>query len=201
MTTFFLPGLPVPLSWHIEPPEWQIDSIGALRMFSGPINDYFHDPATGRRTASAPCALLKIDEPSFVLSACVEMIGHETFDAAALFVRLSDDIWAKLCLENSPDGKPTIVSVVTRGVSDDCNSATLADAAVYLRVAKTPNTVAFHYSLDGSYWRLVRYFSLGEMLSASIGLIAQSPIGQGARAIFSGFHFWEGELPNLRDGQ
>jgi uncharacterized protein len=197
MTTFVLPGLPAALTWHIEPPEWQTDPDGSLSLLSGPGNDYFHDPATGKRTASAPCALMKIDEPSFILSARAQMLGRETFDAAVLFVSVSD----KFCLENSPGGRPTIVSVVTRGASDDCNSVSLADAAVYLRIAKTLSTLAFHYSLDANYWHLVRYFSLGTLPSVSVGFVAQSPIGHGCRVTFSNFGFRVGELPNLRNGQ
>ena len=172
-----------------------------MTLFSGPRNDYFHDPATGKRTATAPCAILNVDVPSFILSAHLEMTGKSTFDAAVLFVSVSEDTWAKFCLETSPRGEPTIVSVVTRGVSDDCNSASLSSASAYLRLAKTPETLAFHYSLDGRYWHLVRYFSLGTLPSVSVGLVAQSPIGQGASVRFSDFAFRAGELSNLRDGQ
>ncbi len=201
MSTFALPALPAPLDWLIEPMEWKAAPDGSLSMFSGPQNDYFHDPATGKRTASAPFACMTLDAPSFILSAHVQLAGSATYDAGVLFVAVSDDTWAKFCLEVSPAGTPTIVSVVTRGVSDDCNSVTLAAPEVYLRVAKTGNTLAFHYSLDGSFWHMVRYFSLGELASARIGFVAQSPVGQGAHVTFSRFAYRTGELTNLRDGQ
>lgn len=200
MTRFNLAGLPRPLSWRLEPPEWQC-SDGGLTVCSGPRNDYFHDPATGKRTATAPCALMEVDEPSFILSTHVELSGTTTFDAAVLFVSVSDDTWAKFCLEISPAGDPMIVSVVTRGVSDDCNSVSLSRASTFLRLAKTPQTLAFHYSLDGSRWHLVRYFSLGALPSVSVGLVAQSPLGPGATVRFSDLAFRTGELPNLRDGR
>ena len=200
MPSFALPGLPSSLDWRIEPPEWHC-SEGALTVSSGPLNDYFHDPATGKRTATAPCALLTLDEPAFILSTHVELDGPSAFDAAVLFVSVSEDTWAKLCLETSPQGDPTIVSVVTRGVSDDCNSGSLSRASAYLRLAKTPHTLAFHYSLDGRYWHLVRYFSLGVLHSVSVGLVAQSPLGQGSEVRFSEFAYRAEELPNLRDGQ
>lgn len=201
MTTFELPGLPAPLSWSIEPPAWRVDPDGALTISAGPDSDYFHDPATGKRTATAPTALMTLDEPSFVLSARASMVGRETFDAAVLFVRAGEDLWAKFCLENSPAGLPTVVSVVTRGVSDDCNSVTLSGPDAYLRVAKTPNTIAFHYSLDGRYWHMVRYFSLGALASVQVGFVAQSPLGRGSEVRFSQFGYRRGELGNLRDGQ
>lgn len=201
MSTFVLPELPSPLAWYIEPPKWQIESDGSLTIVAGPDSDYFHDPSTGKRTASAPCALLTIEEPSFILSTRASLIAGDTFDAAVLFVRASDDLWAKLCLENSPAGAPTIVSVVTRGLSDDCNSVTLTRPEVCLRVAKTPNALAFHYSLDAKYWHLVRYFSLGTLDTVQIGFVAQSPLGRGSQARFNDFAYRCGELGNLRDGQ
>lgn len=201
MTTFVLPGLPAPLAWYIEPPKWRIESDGSLTISAGPDTDYFHDPSTGKRTASAPCALMKIKEPSFVLSTRASMNASETFDAAVLFVRAADDLWAKLCLENSPAGAPTIVSVVTRGLSDDCNSVALERPDVRLRVAKTPNTVAFHYSVDAKYWHLVRYFSIGTLDTVQVGFVAQSPFGRGSQVRFSDFAYKCGELGNLRDGQ
>jgi uncharacterized protein len=201
METFNLHGVPGDFSWHISPASWHLDGEGSLVVRSGPKNDYFHDPASGSRVASAPAALMETAEPSFILGAQVSLVGQSTFDAGLIFVRTSDDHWAKFCLELSPAGSPTIVSVVTRGVSDDCNSAVLSSPSAYLRVAKTPRTLAFHYSLDGQYWHLVRYFSLGEPPTIQIGWVAQSPMGNGCEVTFSRFFHRTGKLANLRDGQ
>jgi regulation of enolase protein 1 (concanavalin A-like superfamily) len=201
MKTFTLPGMPAAFAWHIEPESWRAEADGSLIVRSGPKNDYFHDPASGKRTATAPCALMELEEPSFILSTHASLVGAETFDAAVIFVRSAEESWAKFCVENSPARVPTIVSVVTRGVSDDCNGIALGSPDVFLRVAKTPSTLAFHYSLDASYWHLVRYFSLGALHSVHIGLVAQSPLGQGCEATFSNLAYRSGELGNLRDGQ
>ncbi len=200
MESFELPGVPGRFSWHIQPESWKFDG-GSLVVRSGPKNDYFSDPASGAQVASAPCALLETSEPSFILGAHVSLKGQTTFDAGVIFIRTSKDSWAKFCLELSPAGAPTIVSVVTRGVSDDCNSVALASAKAHLRVAKTPRTFAFHFSEDGSHWHLVRYFSLGEPSSVQIGWVAQSPMGSGSEVTFSQFFHRAGELANLRDGQ
>ena len=201
MNTFVLPGTPAPFAWHVQPETWRTDADGSLVVLSGAKNDYFHDPGTGERTASAPCALMETQEPSFILSAHASLVGTETFDAAVLYVKASDDAWAKLCLENSPAHAPMIVSVVTRGVSDDCNSVTLANPSVFLRVSKTPNTLAFHYSLDAKYWHLVRYFSLGLLPAIQIGFVAQSPLGQGCEVKFSHVAYRCGKLSNFRSGE
>ncbi|MEP6882845.1 MAG: DUF1349 domain-containing protein, partial [Dokdonella sp.] len=130
--------MPSAFQWHIEPAAWKSEIDGPVVVSSGARNDYFHDPATGAQVASAPCALMDIDEPSFIFSSEVLLSASETFDARVLFVRASTDLWAKFCLELSPTHQPTIVSVVTRGVFDDCNSIALESAHVHLRVAKTP---------------------------------------------------------------
>lgn len=201
MESFKLPGVPGAFSWHIPPAAWRLEPDGSLVVGSGPKNDYFNDPASGLKLASAPSALMDTDEPSFILGAHVSLAGQACFDAGLIFVRTGPDHWAKLCLELSPAGSPTVVSVVTRGVSDDCNCAVLPSPSVHLRVARTPNTFAFHYSLDGRYWHLVRYFSLGQPASVQIGWVAQSPMGDGCEATFSQFFHRTGELANLRDGR
>jgi hypothetical protein len=53
-----------------------------------------------------------------------------------------------------------IVSVVTRGVSDDCNSQTVEGGEVWLRLARANGVFAFHASRDGERWELVRFFAL-----------------------------------------
>ena len=59
----------------------------------------------------------------FQLRARVSAPLASTFDAGALVVYASPDAWGKLALERSPQGEATIVSVVTRGVSDDARTA------------------------------------------------------------------------------
>ena len=41
----------------------------------------------------------------------------------------------KLCFEHSPDRQPMIVSVVTRGVSDDANAFAVDGQTAWLRVS------------------------------------------------------------------
>ena len=58
----------------------------------------------------------------FLFQARVEVQVGESFDAGVLVVWLDETTWAKLCFEYSPQREPMVVSVVTRGTSDDCNS-------------------------------------------------------------------------------
>src|SRR5437764_9627418 len=95
-----------------------------------------------------------------------------------------DRTWAKLCFEYSPQGEPMVVSVVTRGVSDDCNSVVVKGDAVWLRIARIGKAYAFHASMDGSSWSFVRHFALGSDEDPEVGLEAQSPVGEGCTVRF-----------------
>jgi len=115
--------------------------------------------------------------------------------------------WAKLCFEYSPQNQPTVVSVVTRGSSDDCNSFEVAGDSVWLRVVRSGRAYAFHASTDGDWWRLVRYFALDGSASAAsaasaarLGFEAQSPTGQGCTARFDDVTFTRDVPVDLRDG-
>ena len=94
-----------------------------------------------------------------------------------------------------------VVSVVTRGVSDDCNSVTIEDRSVYLRLYRQDRVLAFHYSQDGRYWHFVRHFSLGDLERVGVGFSAQSPLGEGCEVIFSEIRYTLSPLSDLRNGE
>ena len=198
---FILPALPAELRWHIPPVDWRFDPATGLSITAGPKTDLFNDPAGTVVIDNAPCALMTPPDLNFVLSAKVSVGFASTYDAGALQIRVSEDRWAKLCFEYSPQGQPMVVSVVNRGVSDDCNSVVIDGHEVYLRVARTPRTLAFHYSTDGRFWHFVRYFSLGLTDVLQAGFSAQSPTGPGCRAVFSEIAYRPGTLSDNRSGE
>jgi regulation of enolase protein 1 (concanavalin A-like superfamily) len=124
------------------------------------------------------------------------------FDAVGLFVYDDDDHWAKLALEVTAAG-PTIVSVVTDTVSDDCNSTVLAQKSVWLRLARVGEAIAFHVSDDGGRWELVRVFRAPSQ-EPRIGLICQAPTGTGCTGTFDAIRFTarslSRSLSDIRDG-
>lgn len=97
---------------------------------------------------------------------------------------MADDAhWAKVCFEYF-ENTPSILSVVTRNTSDDCISGTMDVSNPYLRVARAGNCFAFHYSSDGQHWKLARYFGLEVPKELKVGVVAQSPVGEGCDVIF-----------------
>ena len=92
-----------------------------------------------------------------------------------------------------------VVSVVTRGVSDDANAFAVETPRVWLRMSRLGRAWAFHASTDGAWWRLLRYFTLDKDL-ARVGFLAQSPTGEGCAATFARIAFRPGAPADLRDG-
>jgi regulation of enolase protein 1 (concanavalin A-like superfamily) len=72
---------------------------------------------------------------------------------------------------------------------------------VYLRVAATPETIAFHFSLDGKLWHMVRYFALDRNGALHAGFSSQSPTGKRCAAVFSEINYVAGRLKDNRSGE
>lgn len=134
--------------------------------------------------------------------------GHVTaqftapYDSGVLLVMIDEANWFKVCSERDPHGTPRVVTVVTRnGRSDDANAWEVAPSGTHLRVARRGATAALHASDDGARWHLLRYFDPGFAApSVEIGILAQSPAGDGTTATFSDMFFRNETLENVRDG-
>jgi regulation of enolase protein 1 (concanavalin A-like superfamily) len=137
----------------------------------------------------------------FQLSARVSVDFRAQFDAGVLMLWGDLRNWTKFCFEYSPASEPMVVSVVTREVSDDANSFVVDGRSVWMRLSRIDRAYALHASTDGSAWRLVRVFSLGQAIADhQIGFEAQSPTGQGCTVVFDDITFSNRRLVELRDG-
>lgn len=200
MNEVAVPPLPMRFRWLAEPASWDLED-GRLRIEAGPRSDRFVDPQGGEPHLNAP-ALVGGADSVFQLGARVAVELADTFDAGALLVWAGERLWAKLCLEYSPNREPMVVSVVTRGVSDDCNSFVVSGSEAWLRVSRVgPAAFAFHASRDGEQWELIRHFALGDGLDPEIGFTAQSPLGDGCTATFSELRYVTERLEDLRSGR
>jgi regulation of enolase protein 1 (concanavalin A-like superfamily) len=191
--------LPAALTWVNPPIDWRIEG-DTLHISAGPVSDLFTDPAGGAAKDDSPRALFTPD-PQFTLSAHVTVDFAGTYDAGVLLLHIDASHWAKLCFEYSPQGEPTIVSVVTNGVSDDCNSTPLSRNDVHLRVTRLGGAFAFHYSEDGRFWRLVRYFALRQTAGLRAGFSAQAPTGEGCHVAFDQIAYRPASVQDVRSGE
>ena len=110
-----LPDLPLELRWQPPPERWD-HAGGVLTVRAAAGTDLFVDPSGTAAVRSAP-RLLGWVAGDFLLGARVTVDFAARFDAGALLLYLDEDHWAKLCFEYAPRNEPTVVSVVTRGLS------------------------------------------------------------------------------------
>ncbi|QIP87100.1 DUF1349 domain-containing protein [Streptomyces sp. Tu 2975] len=197
-----LPDLPFPLRAYGPEADWSYDD-GVLTAWAGPRQDRFVPP-TGHALEPASDAprLLGAPEGDFQLIARVKAGFAAAFDAAVLYLHVTEQEWAKLCLELSPD-RPTVCTVVTRGHSDDANSFVVDGDSVWLRISRTGKAFAFHASTDGEKWTFVRIFTLGDedrAGAALVGFMAQSPVGEGCVVSFDRIEYRDSWPEGLRDG-
>ena len=198
MTALTIPGIPFSLAPEGYPPCQHRVEAGALILTSGPRTDMFVDPAG---TGVVPDAGRLVGTPpgvDFSLVARVTVEFASTYDAGVLLLYAGERRWAKLCFELSPQRKPTAVTVVTKGTSDDCNSFEVTERSLWLRMTRTGAAWAFHASVDGNWWRLLRYFSFNGLVR--VGFLAQSPTGRGCTAVFERIGLRQGAPSDLRDG-
>jgi len=202
MTMLTLPSIPSDLQWKNNPVDWKVGLDNSLSITAGAKTDWFVEPSGSTWVSTnAPAALFTPPDENFLLSAKVTVKFASTFDAGVLLLYEREDLWTKLCFEYSPQNQPMIVSVVTRGLSDDCNSTIIEGNTVYLRVARMSGAFGLHYSLDGKYWHMVRYFTLGKVENLRVGFEAQSPIGEGCNVVFSEIAYRPDLLKDMRTGE
>lgn len=193
-----IPGVPGRFRWLGTPVDVRYDDQ-SLMVSVGPRTDWFVDPESNSETLNAP-ALVRDSVADFSLSARVEPTFESAFDAGALVLWHDSHTWAKLAFEFSPQGRAMVVSVVTRGASDDCNGVVVDAATVWLRVSRRGGAHAFHYSLDANEWHFVRHFRLNHAGTADVGFEAQSPLGEGCVARFVDIAYSPEPVADLRSG-
>jgi regulation of enolase protein 1 (concanavalin A-like superfamily) len=192
-------SLPKEIVWYNQPLDWNV-SGNTFTINAGKGSRLFIDPYKGVGANTAPMALF-VPDSTFLFSCKVSSNFKSIFDAGVLVIYGSEEQWAKFCFEYSPQQKPMIVTVVNKGVSDDCNHIIVDGDYVYFRVAGMgKNTFAFHYSFDRKYWNLARYFNLTQKDVLKVGFLSQSPKGDSCRTVFSEIDYKIEKLENYRNG-
>ena len=189
-------GVPGSLAWQNAPVTWHVEHSSELTIRSGKETDWFVDPFDSTVHSTAPI-LLFMPADDYVLSTKVKVNFNTKWDAGALMVWADDHHWAKLSFELSPSKQPTMVTVVTRGLSDDCNSMAISGNTIYLQIAKSGPAYVFYSSTDGKVWQILRVFSLGDGLKARVGFESQSPAGDGTDVVFSEIHYSTRKIANI----
>ncbi|MED4582323.1 DUF1349 domain-containing protein [Brevibacillus choshinensis] len=184
------------MHWMNEPDNWRMLPNHALEVSASPAADFFRDPQGDLVVSSAPFFYTEATG-NFILTARVSVEMKSQYDSGCLMVMVDRENWAKLCFELY-EKKPSIMSVVTQGVSDDAVSVHVGTSEVYLRIAKFDSSFAFHYSVDGEEWNLTRYFGMKCLDEVKVGCVVQSPTGEGCTAIFDYLDLKPNDRPDVR---
>ncbi len=187
--------LDVRLSWMNEPLSWEFVEE-SLQIDVPESADFFQDPAGVNVRSSAPFLYCEA-EGDFSLTARVDVDMIDAYDSGCIMVMVDEKHWAKLCFE-LVNQTPTIVSVVTKNVSDDCVSEKIGTAKPYLRILRSGNCFGFHYSLDAVEWTLVRFFGMDAPRIVKIGVVGQCPVGKGTIVRFKRFDL---EISSIGDAR
>jgi len=195
-----IPAIPHEISWVHTPLSWQFKD-NALTLTGGKGSRLFVDPQGASRADSAPMALFKPAE-HFQFSSKVKVDFGAVFDAGVLVVYADSTQWAKFCFEYSPDLENMMVTVCNNQFSDDNNHIVTESDEMYMRISGLGGgAYAFHYSTDGKFWHMARYFYLDPAYDYKIGFLSQSPRGEKFTTIFSDIKYSETKLADVRSGE
>ena len=184
------------MKWKEKPSKYEIESNKICRVAEQGTN-LFNSPSSDRRNHIFPF-WFKDYEGDFLIKCKVTPEFLNTYDQGDIIIWENEDKWIKLAYENSDNGYPAIVSVVTDGKSDDCTGNRVT-GSVWLLVCRKENTFALHYSEDGVYWNMARIFSLKMAGTVQIGISAQSPSGKGCRVLFENLSIEKNHYTNIRN--
>jgi len=179
---------------------------GVLTVYAPSQTDYFNSPVKENGAFPEPVANASLYYTEltgdFVFKTKVQLEFKNFYDAAALLVYENENVWAKLALENSdlPCRKPAVVSVVTNRISDDCNGPVMEGNSVWFQVSRVDDCFAFHYSVDGKEYQMVRVFTLPVGKTVKVGFEAQAPMGEGGNRYYSEISIENKRVENVRAG-
>ena len=172
-----------PLFWENKPLTYSITN-NDLTIVAGEKTDMFRDPNVTYNTDNAPKLLFKADE-DFILSTAIEHSFTNKWDGGAIIIKSDSLNWVKFCFEKDYTGARRVVSVVTKNISDDCNSVEINSDKVFYKIAKAGNVVTLYYSTEGAKWFLVRHLQFDVKPGFKVGFLAQSPTGTKCEVKFS----------------
>jgi regulation of enolase protein 1 (concanavalin A-like superfamily) len=187
LETLRIKTIPHPLRWENNPLSYSLKN-DELVLVAGEKTDMFRDPNVTYNTDNAPKLVFKADE-NFVLSASIEHSFTNKWDGGAIILKSDALHWVKFCFEKDYTGANRVVSVVTKNVSDDCNSVAISGNKVFYKVAKAANVITLYYSINGLDWFLVRHLQFDATTGFEVGFLAQSPVGSKCEVRFSDIQY------------
>ena len=180
-------SIPHGMFWENKAEKFSTTNNGII-MAAGEKTDMFRDPNVTYNTDNAP-KLLFTPDSDFVLIASIEHSFSNKWDGGAIVLKQDSLNWIKFCFEKDYTGAKRVVSVVTKNISDDCNSVEIKTNKVFYKLAKAGNVVTLYYSLEGKKWFLIRHLQFDTDKNLTLGFLAQSPTGKKCEVKFSNISY------------
>ena len=175
--------IPHTLSWRNKPISYKLNPE-SIFIEAGEKTDMFRDPNVTYNTDNAPRLSFTAD-PNFVLTAEIHHDFISKWDGGAIVLEADKMNWIKFCFEKDYTGMHRVVSVVTKDISDDCNSVAITGNQVFYKIAKADNVITLYYSANGKKWFLIRHLQFNTTKPIKLGFMAQSPTGKDCKVTFS----------------
>ncbi|HEY2647814.1 MAG TPA: DUF1349 domain-containing protein [Puia sp.] len=187
-------AIPRGLYWENVPKSFSMKG-NDLTIIAGGKTDMFRDPNVKYNTDNAPKLLFEGDE-NFVLVASIEHAFASQWDGGAIVIKQDSLNWIKFCFEKDYTGARRVVSVVTKDISDDCNSEEMKSDKIFYKVAKADNVITLYFSGDGIKWLLVRHLQFETQKGFKLGFLAQSPTGDRCEVKFTNISY---QIKKIKD--
>ena len=197
--TISIPVIPYPLHWQIQPLHFTAKG-NTITMVAGKKTDMFRDPNVTYNTDNAPKLLFRPAD-NFTLTASIEHAFANKWDGGAIVLKSDSLNWIKFCFEKDYTGARRVVSVVTKDISDDCNSVEIAGNKVFYKIAKADNVITLYYSTNGVKWLLIRHLQFNARPEFEVGFLAQSPTGTSCTVTFSDIFYVERKISDPYTGE
>ena len=186
------------LKWLNKPDTYSFGDNG-LSITVGSETDYFNDPSTGKINANAPFLYRDISG-DFVATALLKPDFSDMWNAMSIMMHINDRNWIKFAFEKSDATGKSIVTVVTREVSDDANGVILEDVnMLWLKLARKNDIYSMHWSIDDKDYKMARLSAMPHSDTVKIGIEAQCPVGKSATHELRFFSVEELTINDLRN--
>ncbi|CAM5716887.1 putative Regulation of enolase protein 1 [Streptomyces afghaniensis 772] [Streptomyces afghaniensis] len=184
-----------------------VEGDGRIEIYAPQETDFFCNNGTIGTEGITPQSLCNAPfyytevAGDFIMKVKVSHDFKDTYDSASIMVMKDMTYWAKACFELTDFDTHAVVSVVTKEESDDANGCNIDANAVWLQVCRSGHSFAFHYSIDGENYYMMRYFSLPVDEIIKVGLLAQAPLGNGGVRIYENLSIAKKTVKNIRMGK
>jgi hypothetical protein len=192
-------GIPYGMFWENKVEKFSVHN-NEMIIVGGEKTDMFRDPNVTYNTDNAPKLLFRPDH-DFVLTVAIEHPFTSKWDGGAIVLKQDSLNWIKFCFEKDYTGAKRVVSVVTKNISDDCNSVEIKTNKVFYKLAKADNVITLYYSLEGNKWFLIRHLQFDSDKYLTLGFLAQSPTGKQCVVKFSNIRYMAKKIKDPYTGE